>query len=102
MNVLVVIGFTLVQLLLIEIPIVAFEIAPHPTAIEHAKGSARRHGREYGAWGLAVIGAWLAIRGIVRLLSTGERRAMTQAMTQRKPMWLVVVSTASPWRAAGR
>lgn len=69
-TVLVVIGFNLVQLVLIEIPIVAFEIAPRrtPTAIEHAKAWTRRHGRQYGAWGLAVIGGWLAIRGIVHLL----------------------------------
>jgi hypothetical protein len=26
----------------------------------------------------------------------------SQSIRQRKPMWLVVVSTASPWRAAGR
>ena len=69
-TVLVVIGFTVVQLLLIEIPIVAFEIAPRrtPAAIEHAKAWAGKHGRTYGAWALAVIAAWLVIRGIVELL----------------------------------
>jgi hypothetical protein len=62
-----VLGFNLIQLLLIEIPIVAFKVAPTqtPVAIDHLKDWARMHGREYGAWGLIVIGAALAIRGIV-------------------------------------
>jgi Sap, sulfolipid-1-addressing protein len=70
-TVLVVIGFNLVQLVLLEIPIVAFEFAPRrtPIAIEHAKAWFRGHGRELATGGLAVIGGWLAVRGIVNLHS---------------------------------
>ena len=66
---LVVIGFTLVQLVLLEIPMLAFSVAPRrtPVAIEHAKAWVRRHGRTFAALGLAVIGGWLAIRGIVNV-----------------------------------
>ena len=66
-TVLLVIGFNLIQLLLIEIPIVAFKVAPTktPTAIEHFKDWTRMHGRQYGARALVVIGAALAIKGVV-------------------------------------
>jgi hypothetical protein len=70
LTVLIVIGFCLVQLILIEVPIFAFRIWPQRTAaeIENAKRWAARRGREYGAWGLALIGAALAIRGVIGLL----------------------------------
>jgi hypothetical protein len=65
-----VIGFNLVQLILIEIPIVAFEIAPRetPVAIERARAWARTNWRKYTVWGLAGIACALAIRGIVALV----------------------------------
>ena len=64
--VLLVVGFCVVQLLLIEIPMLAFKVWPAqtPVAIEHAKDWGRAHGREYAAWGLAVIGVALAIKGV--------------------------------------
>jgi hypothetical protein len=62
-----VVGFNLIQLLLIEIPMIALRIAPTktPMAIERTKEWARLHGREYAAWGLVVIAAALIIKGIV-------------------------------------
>jgi hypothetical protein len=38
-----------------------------------------------------------ALRGVRR-----EAGGQASRTTQRKPMWPVEVSTASPWRAAGR
>jgi hypothetical protein len=69
-TVLVVIAFNLVMLLLLEVPIVAFTIAPEktPARIEDAKGWVRAHGRVYGARGLAVIGLLLIAKGLVELL----------------------------------
>jgi uncharacterized membrane protein YeiH len=66
-TVLVVVGFNLTQLLVIEIPIVAFRVAPTqtPNAVEHFKEWAGMHGRQYGVWALVVIAAALAIKGIV-------------------------------------
>jgi hypothetical protein len=66
----VVIGFCLVQLALIEVPMLAFKIWPSetPIAIENAKAWASRHGRQYGVWGLAIIAGLLVIRGVIGLL----------------------------------
>lgn len=69
-TVLVVIGFNLVMLLLLEVPIIAFRIAPTrtPAAIDDAKDWVRGHGRVYGARGLAVIGALLVVKALIELL----------------------------------
>jgi disulfide bond formation protein DsbB len=69
-TVLVVLAFNLVMLLLLEVPILAFTIAPTrtPAAIEDAKNWARAHGRVYGARGLALIGLLLVLKGLIELL----------------------------------
>jgi hypothetical protein len=69
-TVLVVILFNLIQLLLIEIPIVALKVAPTqtPILIDHSKEWARLHGREYAAWALVALGALFAIRGLIEVL----------------------------------
>ena len=69
--VLIVIGFNLIQNLLLEIPMLAFKIWPTqtPAAIDSAKAWAVRHGRTYGAWGLAILGVALAIISVIGLLS---------------------------------
>jgi hypothetical protein len=68
--VVVVIVFNLIQLLLIEIPIVALIVAPTqtPLLIEHAKEWGRLHGRQYAIWALVALGALFAIRGLIELL----------------------------------
>jgi Sap, sulfolipid-1-addressing protein len=65
--VLLVIGFNLIQLLLIELPLVALKVAPTrtPIAIEHVRAWGREHGREYAAWALVVIALALVVNGIV-------------------------------------
>jgi hypothetical protein len=65
---LVLIGSNLIQLIVLEVPMLAFAIWPEetPNAIESAKAWIGRHGREYGAVGLAMIGVALAVRGITR------------------------------------
>jgi hypothetical protein len=70
-TVLIVIGFNFVQNLLLEIPMLAFKIWPNetPAAIENAKAWASRHGREYGAWALGLLGVALAIPSVIALLS---------------------------------
>lgn len=69
-TVLVVLAFNLVMLLLLEVPILAFTIAPDrtPAAIEDAKNWARAHGRVYGARGLALIGLLLVLKALIELL----------------------------------
>lgn len=66
---LVVIGFCFVQQLLLEIPIIAFKIAPEetPAAIDRAKAWAAAHWRSVAVYGLSVIGAGLVIVGVSEL-----------------------------------
>ena len=66
-TVLLVIGFNLIQLLLLEVPLVALKVAPTrtPIAIEHVRAWGREHGREYAAWALVVIAVALVVNGIV-------------------------------------
>jgi hypothetical protein len=67
-NTLVLIGSNLIQLIVLEVPMLAFAIWPQetPSAIASAKAWIGVHGREYGVAALAVIGAALAARGITR------------------------------------
>ena len=69
-TVLVVIGFCLVELVLLEGSIIAFRVAPEqtPIAIDRAKARARAHWRKLAVWGLSVIAAGLAIIAISELL----------------------------------
>ena len=66
-TVLLVIGFNLVQLLLIEIPMIAFAVAPTktPIAIQGTKDWALVHWRKCAVWGLVALGAIFVIKGIV-------------------------------------
>lgn len=65
---LVLIGSNLIQLVVLELPMLAFAIWPEqtPKAIDSTKAWIRTHGRDYGAAALAVIGVALAVRGITR------------------------------------
>lgn len=70
-EILVVVGFCIAQLILIEVPMLAFRIWPRktPIAIDSAKSWAARHGRHYGVWGLAIVAGLLVIRAVIGLLS---------------------------------
>jgi Sap, sulfolipid-1-addressing protein len=65
---LVVIGSTLISLIVLEIPMLAFALWPEqtPSAIDSAKVWIGKHGQEYGAGALAVIGVAVLVRGITR------------------------------------
>jgi hypothetical protein len=66
----VVIAFCLVQLVLIEVPMLAFMIWPRetPAAIDRAKAWAAAHGRQYAVWGLVAVAGLLVIRAGIGLL----------------------------------
>jgi Sap, sulfolipid-1-addressing protein len=70
-TVLLVIGFNLVMLWLLEVPLVSFLAAPDwtPRAIERAKAWVGRHTHVFAVRGSAAIGALLVIKGIVGLVS---------------------------------
>ncbi len=70
-TVLLVIGFNLVMLWLLEVPLASFVVAPDwtPRAIERAKAWVSRHAHVFAVRGFAAVGALLVIKGIVGLVS---------------------------------
>jgi hypothetical protein len=70
-TVLLVVGFNVVMLWLLEVPLVGFLVAPEwtPGAVDRAKAWVRRHAHSVAVWGLSAIGALLVIKGIVGLIS---------------------------------
>jgi hypothetical protein len=70
-TVLTVIGFNLVMLILLEIPLVGYSVAPDwtPGAVERAKAWAGRNGHKAAVITLAVLGGALIVKGIAELVS---------------------------------
>ena len=68
-TVLVVVGFNLIMLWLLEVPLLSFTIAPQwtPGAIERAKAWVIAHAHRFAVRGSAAIGVLLVIKGIVGL-----------------------------------
>jgi hypothetical protein len=68
-TVLLVIGFNLVMLWLLEVPLACFAVAPDWTrgAIDRATAAVRRHAYSVAVWGLTVIGSLLVVKGVVGL-----------------------------------
>jgi len=68
-TVLLVIGFNLVMLWLLEVPLLSFVIAPDwtPRAIDRAKGWVSRHTHVFAVRGLTLLGVLLIIKGIIGL-----------------------------------
>jgi hypothetical protein len=70
-TVVLVIGFNVVMLMLIELPLLGFAVAPDWTRrqVAAAKSFAARHGRRLAAYVLAVIGTALVIKGVIGLIA---------------------------------
>jgi hypothetical protein len=70
-TVLLVIGFNLVMLWLLEVPLASFLVAPEgtPRAIDRAKNWVSRHAHMFAVRGSAAVGVLLVIKGIVGLVS---------------------------------
>ena len=68
-TVLLVIGFNLVMLWLLEVPLVSFVIAPEwtPRAIQRAKAWVSQHLHVFAVRGLTLFGALMIIKGIIGL-----------------------------------
>ena len=69
-TVLIVIGFNLVMLWLLEVPLASFLIAPEwtPHAIDRAKAWLSRHTRVFAVRGFAAVGALLILKDLIGLL----------------------------------
>jgi hypothetical protein len=70
-TVLLVVGFNLVMMWLLEVPLASFLVAPErtPRAIERAKLWVTRHAHVFAVRGFAVVGVLLVIKGIVGLVT---------------------------------
>ena len=69
-TVLVVIGFNLVMMWLLEVPLASFIVAPDwtPQAIKRAKAWVARHAHVFAVRGFALLGVLLVIKGLIGLL----------------------------------
>jgi Sap, sulfolipid-1-addressing protein len=69
-TVLLVIGFNVVMLWLLEVPLAGFLVAPKstPRAVERAKAWVSRHAHVFAERGFAAVGALLVIKGLIELL----------------------------------
>jgi hypothetical protein len=69
-TVLVVIGFNIVMMWLLEVPLACFLIAPEwtPKAIERAKAWVSRHAHKFAIRGFTAVGVLLIIKGLIGLL----------------------------------
>jgi Sap, sulfolipid-1-addressing protein len=66
-----VVGFNLIMLALLEVPLLCFAIAPNwtTTAIDRAKDWLTGHAHRFAVTGLAVVGGLLVTKGLIELLS---------------------------------
>jgi Sap-like sulfolipid-1-addressing protein len=69
-TVLVVVGINLIMLVILEVPVVAFAVAPEatPRAIDRAKAWIGAHARTFAVGGLCVIGGALVLKGVLGLV----------------------------------
>jgi Sap, sulfolipid-1-addressing protein len=69
-TVLLVIGFNLVMMWLLEVPLISFLIAPErtPAAVARSKAWVSRHAHMFAVRGFAAVGALLIIKGLIGLL----------------------------------
>ena len=64
-----VVGFNLVMLMLLELPLLGYLVAPNatPRAVDRIKAWLRSHGRRAAVVGLLVVGVALILRGVIGL-----------------------------------
>ena len=69
-TVLVVVGFNVVMMWLLEVPLASFLVAPDwtPGAINGAKGWVSRHAHMFAVRGFTAVGALLIIKGVIGLV----------------------------------
>lgn len=66
----IVVGFCLIQLALIEVPLIGYLVAPDKTAdrVSRFRAWLGRNGRRAGIWLAAVLGGLLLVRGVLELI----------------------------------
>jgi hypothetical protein len=66
----VVLAFNLIMLMLLEIPLLAYTVAPEwtPDAVARFRDALGRRGRDWAVRGAAIVGILLIVRGVITLL----------------------------------
>ncbi|HEX3174897.1 MAG TPA: GAP family protein [Solirubrobacterales bacterium] len=69
-TVLVILAFNLIMLMLLEVPLLAYTVAPDwtPQAVERFKRALRERGRDWAVRGATVIGVLLILRGLLTFI----------------------------------
>jgi hypothetical protein len=69
-TVLVVVAINLIMLLILEVPVVAFAVAPEatPKAVDRAKAWVGAHARTFAVSALCVVGGLLVLKGVLELV----------------------------------
>jgi hypothetical protein len=69
-TVLVVLAFNLIMLMLLEVPLIGYTLAPEwtPKAVDRFRDALRRRGRDWAVRGAAIVGILLVVRGVLTLL----------------------------------
>jgi hypothetical protein len=69
-TVLLVVGFNLIMLALLEVPLACFVVAPDwkPSAIDRGRAWVWRHARRFAVMMLTVLGTLLVVKGVIELL----------------------------------
>lgn len=67
----VVLAFNAIMLMLLEIPLLGYILAPEwtPRAVERFRSSLSRHGRTWAVRGALIVGILMIVRGVVTLLA---------------------------------
>ena len=71
-TVLLVVGFNVVMLWLLEVPLASYVVAPEwtPHAVERCKAWVRRHAHRVAVRGLTGVGGLLVLKGVIGLISS--------------------------------
>jgi hypothetical protein len=70
-TIVVILGFNAMTLILLEIPLIAYLVAPERTAalVENGRAWLSRNGMRAGSYAAACLGAFLVIRGVIEFLT---------------------------------
>ena len=66
-----VLGFTLVMMVILEVPLLGYTFAPHSTirTVERFQAWVTKDARKIGTWAALILGALLLLRGVIELIS---------------------------------
>jgi hypothetical protein len=69
--VLMVLVFNVIMMALLELPTIAYIVAPEttPARVDRFKAAISRHGRRVATYGTTIVGSLLVLRGVIELIA---------------------------------